>query len=152
MRIRFIWPGKTKDEHLRALVAEYLKRLTRFVRCEVIETRETAGADKSSVVKESLRILEAISAGSVVVLLDVEGREWNSPELADEVRRWENDSVKEVSFVIGGPRGVSPAVAGRAQKRWRLSRLTLTHEMARAVAVEQLYRAYTINRGMPYQK
>jgi 23S rRNA (pseudouridine1915-N3)-methyltransferase len=152
MRIRFIWPGKTKDEHLRALVAEYLKRLTRFVRCEVVETRETAGTDMASVAKESRRILDAIPAGSVAVLLDVKGREWNSPELADEVRRWENDSIKEVAIVIGGPEGVSSEVAARAQKRWRLSRLTLTHEMARVVAVEQLYRAYTINRGLRYQK
>ena len=152
MRIRFIWPGKTKDEHLRALVAEYLKRLTRFVRCEVIETREGAGADRSGVKKESQRILEAIPAGSLTLLLDVKGREWNSPELADEVRRWENDSIKEVAIVIGGAEGVSAEVAARAQKRWRLSRLTLTHEMARVVAVEQLYRAYTINRGLPYQK
>lgn len=152
MRIRFIWPGKTKDEHLRALVAEYLKRLTRFVRCELIETREAAGADRAAVKKESQRILGAIPANSMMLLLDLKGREWNSPELADEVRRWENDSIKEVAIVIGGAEGVSAEVAARAQKRWRLSRLTLTHEMARVVVVEQLYRAYTINRGLPYQK
>jgi 23S rRNA (pseudouridine1915-N3)-methyltransferase len=152
MRLRFIWPGKTKDEHLRALVAEYLKRLTRFVRCEVIETREASGSDPAGVEKESQRILDAIPAGSMTVLLDVKGLQWDSQELANEVRRWEHDSIKEVVILIGGPEGVSAEVAARAQKRWRLSRLTLTHEMARVVAVEQLYRAYTINRGMPYQK
>ncbi len=152
MRIRFIWPGKTKDEHLRALVNEYLKRLQRFVRCEVIETREVRGSDRSSVEKESRRILEAIPTGSVAILLDVKGREWSSQELADEVQRWENDSIKEIAIVIGGQDGVSSDVAARAQQCWRLSRLTLTHEMARVVAVEQLYRAYTINRGLPYQK
>ena len=152
MRICFIWPGKTKDEHLRALVAEYLKRLKRFVRCEVIETRAIAGTDPGSMEKESQRILDAIPKGSMTLLLDVKGREWGSPELADEVRRWENDSVKEVAIVIGGAEGVSSEVSARAQRRWRLSRLTLTHEMARVVAVEQLYRAYTINRGLPYQK
>jgi 23S rRNA (pseudouridine1915-N3)-methyltransferase len=152
MRIRFIWPGKTKDEHLRALVAEYLQRLTRFVRCEVTETREGSGDDPASMKKESQRILEAIPAGSVLLLLDVKGLEWSSPELANEVRRWEHDAIKEVAIVIGGPEGVSPEVAAEAQKRWRLTRLTLTHEMARVVAVEQLYRAYTINRGLPYQK
>lgn len=152
MRIRFIWPGKTKDEHLRALVAEYLKRLTRFVRCEVTETREGAGEDPASVKRESQRILEAIPAGSVALLLDVKGLEWSSAELADEVRRWEHDAIKEVAIVIGGPDGVSAEVVAHAQKRWRLTRLTLTHEMARVVAVEQLYRAYTINRGLPYQK
>jgi 23S rRNA (pseudouridine1915-N3)-methyltransferase len=152
MRSRFIWPGKTKDEHLRALVAEYLKRLTRFVRCEVSEIRESDGADPASVKKESQRMLDAIPAGSVVMLLDVKGLEWDSQGLADEVRRWEHDSIKEVVIVIGGPDGVSAEVSGCAQKRWRLTRLTLTHEMARVVAVEQLYRAYTINRGLPYQK
>jgi 23S rRNA (pseudouridine1915-N3)-methyltransferase len=152
MRIRFIWPGKTRDEHLRALVAEYLKRLQRFVRCEVIETRDAAGTDRASGKKESQRILDAIPDGSMTVLLDLEGRDWSSPELAVEVQRWENDAIKEVAIVIGGAEGVSAEVAARAQKLWRLSRLTLTHEMARVVAVEQLYRAYTINRGMPYQK
>jgi 23S rRNA (pseudouridine1915-N3)-methyltransferase len=152
MRIRFIWPGKTKDEHLRALVGEYLKRLSRFARCEVIETREGAAGDAAGVEKESHRILEAIPARSQMVLLDLKGRDWSSPELAAQVERWENDSVKEVAVVIGGPRGVSAEVVARAQAKWRLSRLTLTHEMARVVCVEQLYRAYTINRGLPYQK
>ena len=152
MRIRFIWPGKTKDEHLRALVNEYLKRLSRFARCEVVEVRESAASDRSSRDKEARRILEAVSDRAFMLLLDVKGREWSSPELADEVRRWENDALKEVAIVIGGPEGVSEAIAARAQKRWRLSRLTLTHEMARVVVVEQIYRAYTINHGLPYQK
>ena len=152
MRMRFIWPGKTKDEHLRALVSEYLKRLARFARSEVVETREGAASDPAAIEKESHRILEAIPARSRMVLLDVKGREWSSQELAAQVQRWENDSIKEVAIVIGGPRGVSAEVVARAQEKWRLSRLTLTHEMARVVAVEQLYRAYTINRGLPYQK
>ena len=77
MRIRFIWPGKTKDEHLRALIDEYLKRLQRFVRCEVIETREVRGSDRSSVEKESRRILEAI-------LFVEDGTDSLRPELTDE--------------------------------------------------------------------
>jgi 23S rRNA (pseudouridine1915-N3)-methyltransferase len=152
MKIRFIWPGKTKDEQLRALINEYLKRLQRFVRCEVIETREVAGSDRASVDKESRRLLEAIPSSSMTILLDLAGKDWSSPELADELRRWENDSVKEVAIIIGGQDGVSSEISARAQNRWRLSRLTLTHEMARMLTVEQIYRAYTINRGLPYQK
>lgn len=152
MRLLFIWPGKTKDARLRSLIDEYLKRLRRFVRCEVIETREVTGLDRAGVEKESRRILEAIPAKSLVILLDVKGREWSSMELAGELRRWENDSVKEVAIVIGGQDGVSAEVESRAQQRWRLTRLTLTHEMARVVVTEQFYRAYTINRGLPYQK
>jgi len=152
MKLRFIWPGKTKDEHLRALLAEYLKRLQRFVRCEVVETRDFSGSDRARIEKESAALLTAMTDGSVMMLLDVDGSEWNSHELAEQMRRWENDSVKEIAIVIGGQDGVGEDVATRAQKKWRLSRLTLTHEMARVLAVEQIYRAYTINRGMPYQK
>ena len=150
MKLRFIWPGKTRDEHLRALVAEYLKRLQRFVRCEVIETRQVSGG--SNIDKESARMVDALPTAGVTVLLDVDGREWSSHELAAQVQRWENDAVKEIAIVIGGENGVSSNLSARVDKRWRLSRLTLTHEMARVVAVEQLYRAYTINRGLPYQK
>src|SRR5439155_8498755 len=129
-----------------------LKRLQRFVRCEVIETRDVAGSDRTSVDKESRRLLAAIPSTSMAILLDLAGNDWSSHELADELRRWENDAVKEVVIIIGGQDGVSSEISARAQKRWRLSRLTLTHEMARMLAVEQIYRAYTINRGLPYQK
>src|SRR5258707_13381708 len=105
MRIRFIWPGKTKDEHLRALVSDYLKRLSRFGRCDVVETREGTAGDPAGVEKESHRILEAISAGSQMGLLDLKGREWRSTEFAAHVHRWANDSVKAVSIVIGGSVG-----------------------------------------------
>jgi len=152
MKIRFIWPGKTRDEHLRALIDEYLNRLQRFVRCEVVETREVTGSDPAHVEKESRRVLEAIPAGSLMILLDVRGSEWSSQELARELLRCENESVKEVTIVIGGQDGIAPEVSARANKRWLLSRLTLTHELARVLAVEQIYRAYTINRGLPYQK
>src|SRR5207237_10158470 len=123
MRIRFIWPGKTRDGHLRALVDEYLKRLQRFVRCELIETREVRGSDRSSVEKESRRILEAIPTNSVAILLDVKGREWSSEELAAELGRWENDSMKEIAIVIGGQDGVSSEVAVRARRGVSVSRL-----------------------------
>jgi 23S rRNA (pseudouridine1915-N3)-methyltransferase len=152
MRIRFIWPGKTKDERLRSLIDEYAKRLSRFTRCEVVEVKESRTRDAPAVHKESLRILEAIGHSTLAVLLDLNGREWNSQELASQVQRWENDAVKEIAVVIGGPDGFSRDVQARAGARWRLTRLTLTHEMARVLAVEQLYRAYAINRGLPYQK
>lgn len=152
MRIRFIWPGKTKDDRLRSLIDEYAKRLSRFTRCEVIEVKESRTRDRTAVNKESLRILEAIEDSTLAVLLDLSGREWSSQELATQVQRWENDAVKEIAVVIGGPDGLSREVQSRADVRWQLTRLTLTHEMARVLAVEQLYRAYAINRGLPYQK
>ena len=152
MKLRFIWPGKTKDARLRSLIDEYAKRLSRFTKCEVVEVKESRTRDAAAVNKESLRIFEAIGDSTLAVLLDLNGREWSSQELASQVQRWENEAVKEVAVVIGGPEGFSPQVQSRANVRWRLTRLTLTHEMARVLAVEQLYRAYAINRALPYQK
>lgn len=152
MKLRFIWPGKTRDERLRSLIEDYLKRLSRFARCESVEIKESRTRDAGSVNKESQRMVDAIGDATLVVLLDLDGRDWSSHELAEHVQRWENDGTKEVAIVIGGPEGVSTAVQSRANVRWRLSRLTLTHEMARVLAVEQIYRAFAINRGLPYQK
>jgi 23S rRNA (pseudouridine1915-N3)-methyltransferase len=156
MRVHLIWVGKTKNEHVRALVGDYLQRLGRFVRCEVTELRESAssGDERGIVEEESKRIAAALTrTDNVTVMLDVEGRrEWSSPELAAQVERWQSEGKKEIAFVIGGHLGVTAELKAKADIRWSLSRLTLTHEMARVVLVEQLYRAYTIIHGLPYQK
>jgi len=153
MIFRLVWVGKTRNEHLRALAEDYLGRLRRFVRCEVTELRESgARTEREGIEDEGKRIIGALHREALVVLLDVGGREWSSHELAAEVEKWQNRGPKEVAFVIGGHNGVSSEVARRAQARWSLSRMTLTHEMARVVLAEQLYRAYTIIQGLPYQK
>ncbi len=152
MRFRIIWPGKTRDARLRGLVDDYAERLSHFVRCEVTELREVGRIDKAGIDKETRRISDALRPGAVAVLLDPDGAEWTSQQLADQVRSWESSGIKEVAFIVGGPHGVTPELINRADKRWSLSRLTLTHEMARVLLLEQLYRAYTIVHGLPYQK
>jgi 23S rRNA (pseudouridine1915-N3)-methyltransferase len=153
MRLRLIWVGKTRDTHLRALVDEYLKRLGRFARCEVLELRESAARKPlEGIEDESRRIISALRPEALNVLLEVEGRQWSSHELAAQVEGWQTGGTKDVVFIIGGPHGVSKEVRERASLKWSLSRLTLTHEMARVLLLEQLYRAYTIIHGLPYQK
>ena len=153
MFLRLIWIGKTKNEHLRALTEDYLGRLRRFVRAEVTELRESATrTEREGIEDEGKRIIGALRSDAFVILLDVEGREWSSVELAGEIEKWQLGGKKEIALIIGGHNGVSKEVLERAALRWSLSRLTLTHEMARVVLTEQLYRAYTIIHGMPYQK
>jgi 23S rRNA (pseudouridine1915-N3)-methyltransferase len=152
MRFRIIWTGKTRDARLRALIEDYAERLSHFVRCEVTEIKERGRTDKTGIDNETKRISDALRSGSLTVLLDPAGAEWTSHELAAQVKSWEDNGVKEVAFVIGGPNGFGPELLARADKRWSLSRLTLTHEMARVLLLEQLYRAYTIVHGLPYQK
>ena len=153
MRLRLIWTGKTRNAHLRALIDEYLKRLSHFVRCEISEFRENSGSEKTlGIDMDSKRISDGLREGAVNVLLDPEGADWSSEQLAKEIQRWQDNGTKEVTFIVGGPNGVSAELSARANKRWSLSRLTLTHEMSRVVLLEQLYRAYTIIHGLPYQK
>ena len=152
MRFRIIWTGKTRDARLRALIDDYAERLGHFVRCEVTELRELGRAGKTGIDKETRRISDRLRPGSLTVLLDSDGAEWTSQQLAAQVRHWEGSGIKEVAFVIGGPNGLADDFKARADKRWSLSRLTLTHEMARVLLFEQLYRAYTIIHGLPYQK
>ena len=152
MRFRIIWTGKTRDARMRALIEDYAERLSHFVRCEVTELKEPGRTDRTGIDKETKRISDALRPGSLTVLLDPKGAEWTSHELASQVKSWEGSGVKEVAFVIGGPNGLGSELLARADKRWSLSRLTLTHEMARVLLFEQLYRAFTIVHGLPYQK
>ena len=152
MRLQIIWPGKTRDARLKALIADYSDRLSHFVRCEIVELREEGRNERAGIDRESARISDALRPGAVKVVLDPAGVEWTSHELANQVRKWEGSGIKEVAFILGGPRGLSEELSARADKRWALSRLTLTHEMARLLLFEQLYRAYTIVHNLPYQK
>ena len=153
MKLRLVWTGKTKDAHIRALLDDYLKRLSHFAKCEVSEVRESSGAERQQGIdRDSKRISDGLRQGAVSVLLDPAGSQWSSHDLASELQRWQDSGTKEVTFIVGGPGGVSEELSSRVTKRWSLSSLTLTHEMARLVLVEQLYRAYTIIHGLPYQK
>ena len=148
MKFRFVWIGKTKDKNWKALQDEYLRRLSHFVKCEITELKDTGeGAEI-----EGERILAALNQKTFAVLLDVTGEAISSPDLAHKIERWQNQGLKEVTFVIGGADGVSRRVAETVGLSLSLSFLTFTHEMARAVLLEQLYRAYTIIKGFPYQK
>ncbi|MDQ3322776.1 MAG: 23S rRNA (pseudouridine(1915)-N(3))-methyltransferase RlmH [Acidobacteriota bacterium] len=149
MKFRFVWVGKTKDRNWQALQSDYLQRLSHFVKCEIIEVKDTA-ANGTEI--EGKRILENVNQSTFVCLLDVSGQSVSSHELAREIEKWQNRGLKEITFVIGGANGVSAAVVERADFGLSLSPLTFTHEMARVVLLEQLYRSYTIIKGFPYQK
>src|SRR5687767_8497784 len=89
MRFRIIWTGKTRDARLRALIEDYAGRLSHFVRCEVTELKEPGRTDKTGIDRETRRISDALRSGSLAVLLDPEGAEWTSHELAAQVKSWE---------------------------------------------------------------
>ena len=147
MKFRFIWVGKTKDRNWLALQDEYLRRLSHFVKCEITEIKDDVSKET-----QGKRILEKLNQSTFACFLDVTGRSLSSHDLAREIENWQRAAHKEIAFVIGGADGVSTGVAERANAMVSLSFLTFTHEMVRVVMLEQLYRAYTIIKGYPYQK
>ena len=154
MKLHLVWIGKTKDRHCAALIDEYLKRLTRYATCEIGELKDSSGSSDEARVKEleSARLLAAVERDDFVILLDEAGQELTSVELAAFIQEQQQLGRKRLAFVLGGFAGVSESVKKRAQLKLALSRLTLTHELARVLLTEQLYRAYTLIAGVPYHK
>jgi 23S rRNA (pseudouridine1915-N3)-methyltransferase len=146
MRFRFIWIGKTKDKNWRAMQEEYAARLSHFVKFEIVEIKDANRQTEGKLISEKL------NQSTFVCLLDVKGRSISSHDLAKNIENWQNRGLKEVTFIIGGAEGVASEVVERADDSLSLSFLTFTHEMARVVMLEQLYRAFTIIKGFPYQK
>lgn len=102
--------------------------------------------------KEAQKLKAVIPPGSHLVVLDEGGQEFSSEELARELERYMTGSVREVTFLVGGYAGIPESIKGVAQRVIALSRMTLPHELARVVLLEQLYRAMTIVKGLPYHK
>jgi 23S rRNA (pseudouridine1915-N3)-methyltransferase len=154
MKLHFVWIGKTKERHCAALIDEYLKRLARFASYETSELKDAAGSTDEARVRqlESTKLLAAVERDDLVVLLDEAGQELTSVELAEFVQTRQQQGCKRLAFVIGGFAGVTEEVKKRAQLKLALSRMTLTHELARVLLAEQLYRAYTLIAGVPYHK
>jgi 23S rRNA (pseudouridine1915-N3)-methyltransferase len=150
MKFKFLWVGKTRDANWKALQDDYLKRLSHFVKYEIVEVKDAQGAN--SIDLEGNELLAKLNPSSFVTLLDAKGRHLSSHQLAAELGSWQDSAKKEIAFVIGGAKGTSCGLAERADFKLSLSFLTFTHETARVILIEQLYRAFTIIKGFPYQK
>jgi 23S rRNA (pseudouridine1915-N3)-methyltransferase len=132
---------------------DYLRRLARYARVEEAEVREASRAPtvERQREEEAARLGARLAGGSTVVALAREGSPWSSEELARRLDGW-RVAARPLAFVIGGSHGLAPGLLASASARWSLGPLTLPHELARVVVVEQLYRAFTILRGEPYHK
>ena len=153
MKITLLVVGKTNDERLRSLIADYQQRLSHYVPFEFVVIPDIKNAKALS--EEQLKsaegelILKNLSPAMDVLLLDEHGREFRSIEYADFLQK-KMGSGKDLTLVIGGAYGFSPAVYQRANGKISLSQMTFSHQMIRLMAIEQIYRAMTILRGEPY--
>lgn len=155
MKLRLLTVGRTATDWLRSGELHYEARIGRMTPFEYtalpdVRVSRSAGADRQKEIEGSA-ILAAVRPGEVMVLLDEKGKEFTSREFAGWLSRQMSAGVsKGLTFVIGGPYGFSDAVYSRASQKIALSRMTFTHEMARVLLLEQIYRGLSILRGSPY--
>ena len=159
MQILIIAVGKIKEKYLQEGIAEYTKRLRPYVRITIIEIPEEKRAENLSPSQQGLakdgegaRILAAIPHDTQTIALDPNGERWSSGNLADHIHEREISGRNNLCFMIGGDLGLSDLVLTRSNIRLSLSPMTFTHQMARLILLEQLYRASKINHREPYHK
>lgn len=154
MKFEVLLLGKTKDSFLAHGIDEYCKRLKHYtnITLKTLKAKKIQGSDKIIKEKEGELLLANIPQSAFIVTLDQTGRQFSSEEFSREIIKWENSGVKNVSLVIGGPLGLSPQLLRKANLIMSLSKMTFTHDMARLLLLEQIYRAYTIKAGEKYHK
>ncbi len=159
MKIEIICVGKLKETFYRTAVSEYLKRLSAFVKVEIIETMEISIPDKASdkecailLNKEGDVLLNKIKKDTWCIVLDVKGKSMDSVDFSRALNECMISGQSHFTFIIGGSLGISQAVKNRAQLLLSLSDMTFTHQMTRIILLEQIYRAFCIINNRTYHK
>lgn len=154
MKIKLLAIGKTDSKALVELIADYQHRISRHISFEFEIVPDIKNAKNLSEAelkkKEAEGILAKINRGETVVVLDEKGKEYNSVAFAKYLQQFMNAGIRQLVFVVGGPYGVDAKVHKRALASWSLSQLTFSHQMVRLFAIEQIYRAMTILKNLPY--
>lgn len=146
MNIKIAWMGKTKEAAIASLTEEYLKRISRYVQAEGVSLRDEAAL--LDMCGRSART--KIGPKSTLVLMDSRGKEFSSEQFAKFLGDYQDRNPLPIVFAIGGADGFSDTTRSAAQHTMSFGRMTLAHELARVVLLEQVYRAFTILKGHPY--
>ncbi|MGM7684053.1 23S rRNA (pseudouridine(1915)-N(3))-methyltransferase RlmH [Cytobacillus sp. Hm23] len=159
MNISIISIGKLKEKYLKQGIQEYLKRLTPYAKVNIIELPDEKAPEALSEQqmeqikqKEGERILAKISEDTHVIALAIKGKMKTSEQLAKDLDNLATYGKSKVAFVIGGSLGLSNEVMQRSNESLSFSKMTFPHQLMRLILLEQVYRAFRINRGEPYHK
>lgn len=155
MRLRLVCVGQKMPAWVSHGYQEYARRMPPELPLEITEialAHRGKNADIPRLVqREGEAALAACGRADRVVALEVKGRAWSTEDLAEQLERWQQDG-QDVSFLVGGPDGLSEECRSRAGQQWSLSPLTLPHPLVRILIAEQLYRAWTVTRNHPYHR
>ncbi len=159
MNITILCVGKIKEAYYREALAEYVKRLSKYCRLNVIEVADEQTPDKASdtevaaiLKKEEERILSKIPANSHVISLAIEGKSLDSVAFSSLIDDLGISGKSNICFIIGGSLGLSDNVKSRSDMLLSFSKMTYPHQLMRVILTEQIYRAYRIIKGEPYHK
>ena len=159
MRINIVCVGKIKEKYLKLGIDEFKKRLSKYCKLEIIELEDEKApenlSDKEMLMikeKEGKKILSKIKDNSYVIALAIDGKNLSSEELAETINKLGVRGISNITFVIGGSLGLSDEVLSRADYKLSFSKMTFPHQLMRLILLEQVYRAYRINKGEPYHK
>lgn len=159
MDIHIICIGKLKEDYWRAAISEYSKRLSRFCRLHIHELKEERLAENASAADEQAvreaegrAILRTLKDSSYTIALAIQGRTLSSEQLAEHLQQLALNGRSDISFIIGGSLGLSPAVLQRANLQLSFSAMTFPHQMMRVILLEQIYRSFKINHHETYHK
>ncbi len=152
MELALLAVGRLRS-YYREAADDYARRIGHYARLTEIEIREAsrAGSVERQRSQEAERLRQKLPAGGIVVALARGGSAWSSAELARRLSQWQQQG-RPVVLVVGGSQGLDPGFTAIAAHRWSMGAITLPHELARVVVLEQLYRGFTILRGEPYHK
>jgi 23S rRNA (pseudouridine1915-N3)-methyltransferase len=142
MKLRIVMLGKTRRAEIRALLDDYLGRIRHHCEVEAVEVRDSAAGQRKL----------AVASPGTIVLLDAAGKDFTSEEFAAWLGRQRDRGTRELVFLCGDAKGFPAELRQRAEMKLSLTPLTLSHELARVVLAEQLYRAFAILSGSPYPK
>jgi 23S rRNA (pseudouridine1915-N3)-methyltransferase len=145
VKIKIAWIGKTKEAAIQALTEEYLKRISRYAQVEGVALR-----DERALLEACGRGATKSGAKATLVLMDSRGKEFSSEQFAKFLGDYRDRNPQPIVFAIGGADGFSNETKAAAQQTISLGKMTLAHELARVVLLEQVYRAFTILKGHPY--
>ena len=154
MTIKLLAIGKTDNKDLQSLINDYKKRLGFYIKFEIEIIQDLKKSKNLSETqqkqKEGELILNKVKPTDALILLDENGKQYNSIAFANYLQKHMNSGVKQLVFVIGGPYGFSQDVDHKAQGKISLSKMTFSHQMVRLFVIEQIYRGFTILRNEPY--
>lgn len=153
LHVKVIAVGRLKERYLHEGCQEYLRRLGAYARVEVTELKEEAGGPASArIAEEAKRIAALLPANGYAIALDEGGRQMSSVDLANLLTDVANQGVNDVCFIIGSADGLAPMIRQKADLVLSFSRFTFPHQLFRLMLLEQIYRAFTIQRGEPYHR